>query len=428
MDIRTINWPDERPAIMEHIRVVHGPGDLDLLGRWYGTMPNFDPSDCFVIDGDNGEIAAHLMLIPRALQFGESLLPASEIGVVGTLETHRGQGYARALMDHAVEHMVTRGDAVSIIFGIPNFYEKWGYEYAVGLYLTSYESGIATESALKANQWNLSHSHQRRIASWLGIRGQSITVRPFTVNDLPAVMALYQQESAKGHYIIARDEQMWQWQLNYMTDIGRYDNESFLIAEDSGAILGYIRLVTSAPVNWFRTEDAARFSIIESAGDNPDATEALLYEAAAMARDYDAERIGLFVHPQSQLMEHALTRGAILRSFTGAGFLRLNDLAQVLERMHNTFQSRLSASPFGEWDIQLRVLSENAGAEIALGMEGGKPEIIELASPATDLIRLFSGWFGVGNLALGSYSLRQEDVLKVLFPKGDPKIGLADLL
>src|SRR5437016_11123618 len=133
MEIRSLNWPADRAAVMEHIRLVHGPGDSDLLERWYGTMPGFSPDDCFVIDGENGEIAAHLMLIPRVLRFGDSLLSASEIGVVGTLETYRGQGYARALMERAIERMSERGDALSIIFGIPNFYERWGYEYAVGL-------------------------------------------------------------------------------------------------------------------------------------------------------------------------------------------------------------------------------------------------------------------------------------------------------
>src|SRR5258707_8500939 len=97
MEIRNIDWPAERDAILEHIRVVHGPGDSDLLGKWYGTMPHFDAADCFVIDGSEGEIAAHTMLIPRVIRFGDSILPASEIGVVGTLETYRGAGYATAL-------------------------------------------------------------------------------------------------------------------------------------------------------------------------------------------------------------------------------------------------------------------------------------------------------------------------------------------
>ncbi len=171
MQIRTINWPDDREKILEHIRLVHGPGDSDLLEKWYGSMPGFDPSDCFVIDGDNGEIAAHTMLIPRFVQFGDSVLPASEIGVVGTMEQYRSRGYASALMEQAIERMTERGDAVSLIFGIPNFYEKWGYQYALGLYLTSFESNIETELARKAGEWNMAHSHQRRVASQLGIRG-----------------------------------------------------------------------------------------------------------------------------------------------------------------------------------------------------------------------------------------------------------------
>ena len=90
MEIRNVRWPDDQNAVLEHIRLVHGPGDSDLLGKWYSTMPGFDPADCFVIEGDNGEIAAHTMLVPRRVQFGHSVFQASEIGVVGTLETYRG--------------------------------------------------------------------------------------------------------------------------------------------------------------------------------------------------------------------------------------------------------------------------------------------------------------------------------------------------
>ena len=427
MHIRTLNWPQDRPAILEHIRLVHGPGDSDLLEKWYGATPGFDPADCFVIDGEHGEIAAHTMLIPRSLYFGQSLLPASEIGVVGTLETYRGRGYATALLNRSLERMAERGDAVSIIFGIPNFYERWGYEYSVGLYLTSYESYIETELALKAGEWNLSHGHQRRMSNWLGIRSKPITVRSFSMDDLPAVMTLYQQAAVRGHSIMGRDEPTWRWQIDYMTDIGRHDNDSFLVAEHEGAILAYMRLVSSAPVNWFR-EDATRFSIIEFAGTDPDAAEALLAEAASTARVYNAERIGLFVHPASQLMEHALARGATQRSFTGAGFLRLNDLALTLEGMSNTLQSRMNNSNFAGYPIRLRLMTEDTSAELTFGEAGRKVEQVELGAPAGDLMRLLSGWYGLDNLSPGSYALRHQDVLRVLFPKGNPKIAIADLV
>jgi predicted N-acetyltransferase YhbS len=428
MHIRRISWPADSRAIMEHIRLVHGPGDSDLLEKWYGTMPGFNPDDCFVIDGKDGEIAAHLMLIPRAVRFGDSVLPAAEIGVVGTLETYRGQGYATALMERAIQRMAERGDAVSIIFGIPNFYERWGYDYAVGLYLTSYESSIDTELALRANDWNSSNAYQRRLASMLGVRGKPITVRPFALDDLPAVMTLYDQASALGYSVFVRSEDTWLWQIDYMADIGRHDKDSFLVAEDEGAIVAYLRMVTSAPVNWFRGEEASRFSIVEFAGDDPDATSALLAEAASCARDYDAARIGLFVHPQSTLMGHALARGGTLSAFTGAGFLRLNDLALALDGMSNTLQQRLEASPFARRRIKLRVMTEDTSAEVHLGGEGGAEERIDFEIPAAQLIQLLSGWSGLDTLSSRSYSLRHENILQVLFPKGSPKIAIADLI
>lgn len=147
-----------------------------------------------------------------------------------------------------------------------------------------------------------------------------------------------------------------------------------------------------------------------------------------MACDYGAERIGLFIHPACQMMEHALARGATLRSFTGAGFLRLNDLARTLEGMADTLRHRLNASRFAGYPIQLRLMTEEQSAEISFGEPGRKAEVVELAAPATDLIRLLSGWFGLDNLSPGSYALRHQDVLRAFFPKGNPKIAIADLI
>src|SRR3989304_5888961 len=106
MHIRTIRWPEDRDAILSHIRLVHGPGDHDLLSAWYGSTPYFDPADCFVIDGEReGEIAAHTMLITRQLQIGQSILPVAEIGVVGVLEPYRGMGLGHALLNVAHDRM-----------------------------------------------------------------------------------------------------------------------------------------------------------------------------------------------------------------------------------------------------------------------------------------------------------------------------------
>ncbi len=426
MEIRNIRWPAEQEAIAEHIRLVHGPGDSDLLMRWYGHYPGFDPRDCFVIEGDQGEIAAHTMLIPRLIQIGEAKVPASEIGVVGTLETYRGRGYAHALIERALVRMTERSDVLGLILGIPNFYEQWGYEYAVGLYLTSYESEIETERALTAGKWDLvRHSQQRRTAAYLGMRGREVVVRPFYNGDLESVAALYDVEAARGHYLIGRDLKAWAWQLTYLADVGRYEPDDFLVAEAEGKVLGYVRVVSRGQVNWFTGNEAANFSLIESAGDDADATEALLAAVAQFARDFDAPRIGVHVHPDSQIMRHILAHGGTRRDFTGAAFLRLHDLPGLMNLLGPTLEIRLEGSPFAGRGCQLYIASEDAEASVLLGE--GRDEV-SLEAPAVDLVRLFTGWFGIDDLSSDCYDKRHRALLRVLFPKREPRIGMADIL
>ncbi|MBN1964663.1 MAG: GNAT family N-acetyltransferase [Anaerolineae bacterium] len=426
MLIRTIRWPDERENILDHIRQVHGSDEQDLWDTWYGSMPGFDPADCFVIDGEqDGQIAAHAMIIPRQMQIGESSLPVGEIALVGVLEPYRRQGYAHALLDAAHDRMTARDDALGMLFGNPTFHAHWQYEYGVGLYLTSYESDILTAHALKAGRWNREHSYERRTADRLGTHSQPVTVRRFYTSDLPAVQALYATESARGTYMMARDDAVWTWQLDYMAQIGRYEPDDFLVAEVDNRLVAYARLVTQSPVNWFRGREAAGFSVIEAAGDHPDAVEALLGEVGRIAQTLNAERIGLFVHPESAFMRHALARGASLRDFTGAGYVRLHHLGQTLDRLVPTLETRRLNSRYAMRPYRLVVRTEHEQAEVYLGL--GEPETVELEAPSISLVRLITGWYGIDHLSAG-YHERYADLLRVLFPRRDPKIALADLM
>jgi GNAT superfamily N-acetyltransferase len=426
MTIRTIQWPDEREMLLEHIHQLHGPDDTAIIALWYDGFPYFDPRDCFVIDGDHeGEIAGHVMLVPRQIQIGVSVLPVAEIAMLGVLEPYRAQGYTRALMEHVHQAMTERGDVLGLSFGDPELYERWQYEYAVGLYLTSYESDIPVDLALKAGAWDINHSYERRTADRLGAHNQAISVRRFYLNDLPAVQALYRRAAERGHYMLARDEATWRWQLDYLTRIGRNAPDDFLVAEAGNEILAYARVMSQESPNWFQGEDGARFSVIEAAGDHPDATEALLGQIAHTAQAFGVDRVGLFVHPEGRFMQHALAHGAARRQFTGAGFLRLHDLGRALELLHDTLEARRLNSRYATRAYRLIVTTEHDQAELELGM--GEADVVALEIPTTALVRLITGWYGIEHVGLG-YHERFADLLRVLFPRRDPKIGLADLM
>lgn len=430
--VRPLRWPDDRAALIEHFRHAHESDDDELLGTWYGTLPGFDPHNSFVIDGEDGAIAAHIMLIPRQLQIGISTLPTAEIALAGCLDDHNRVEMLRALFETVHERAAERGDALSLLLGPPdNGYWQaegqgtWQYEYAIGLYLTSFESDIATEALLRAGSWDLTHSYQRRTADRLGVKHQPVTVRRFYSSDLPAVSALYSAAGARGDYVFVRDEALWTWQLDYLARIGRYEPDDFLVAEISGNVVAYARIVSQAPVNWFMESDAPSFSIVEAAGDDPDGVEALVAAIGHTARTLDADRIGLHIHPQCALMTHLLARGASLRAFTGAGMVRLNDLGEALDRLHATLELRRLNSPYAGRAYRLVVSTESDQGEVLLG--AGDHELVDLEIPATSLACLITGWIGLDQVIAG-YPERYGPLLRALFPQRDPRIALSDLL
>jgi predicted N-acetyltransferase YhbS len=426
MAIRTIRWPEERDAILDHVRLAYGTDEYEQVASWYGTLPGFDPADCFVIDGDHpGEIAAHGSLVPRVFQIGDSPLPAAEIGLLSVLDAYRGRGYESLLLEALHQRMSEREFVLSISFGDPTLFGEWQYEYAVGLYLTSFESEISLEQALRAGNWSTAHSYERRMADWLGANNREVAVRRYYSGDLSAIQALYAEASARGHYCLARHQDVWTWQIEHLLRTGRNDPDDFLVAEVDGRLVAYARLITQGPINVFRDTHATRFNVVEAGGSHPDGIEALLAQIAHTAQTLNIERIGLFVHPQSAFMQHALVRGARLRHFTGAALMRLHNLALTLYLLEPTLESRRLNSRFAPRPYRLVVTTEHDQAEVFLGM--GEPEVVELEVPSTSLVRLFTGWYGIDNLAIG-YSERHADLLRVLFPKRDPKIGLVDLL
>src|SRR4051794_20283059 len=82
---------------------------------------------------------SRLFITPLTLTLGVARVRVDGIGGVWTEESQRMQGYARQLMEVSVAHMLdaaARGASqagqpepahLSILWGIPNFYEKFGY-------------------------------------------------------------------------------------------------------------------------------------------------------------------------------------------------------------------------------------------------------------------------------------------------------------
>src|SRR5215211_1721722 len=119
----------------------------------------------------HGRQISRVVIVPMLMRIGAAVVRMDGIGGVGTEEEFRNRGYSRRVMETAVLQM-QRGDAaLSTLFGIQDFYQKFGYEttgpeYSVILPLV--DSSAAGHSLPRG--WRF---------------------RPLTADDMSAVMQLY---------------------------------------------------------------------------------------------------------------------------------------------------------------------------------------------------------------------------------------------
>ncbi len=78
------------------------------------------------------------------IRIGEARLRMGGFGWVATSERHRRKGIASAMLQDSLHYMADHGYHVSMLFGIPDFYHKFGYATALAEYVTSVDVLEAT--------------------------------------------------------------------------------------------------------------------------------------------------------------------------------------------------------------------------------------------------------------------------------------------
>src|SRR5579859_5331316 len=147
--------------------------DARLWRRYVEALPEFDPRQLRgVFDGE--VFAGGCIIYERELCAGEARLRTACIGGVVTHPEHRLRGVGTALMRDAITFAERHGHALLLLDGIPNFYHRWGYTDIYDL----------TE-----------HIIERAAVATLPATG--CTTRPATLDESPALLALYQRHYSR---------------------------------------------------------------------------------------------------------------------------------------------------------------------------------------------------------------------------------------
>jgi predicted N-acetyltransferase YhbS len=112
------------------------------------TFTDYWPRRAYVLDGYikesnydweasrigivDDEVATHFGVWDFTMRVGISRLRIAGIGAVATLETHRKKGLMAETAADCVAGLADAGYDASLLFGIPNFYHRFGYEVCFG--------------------------------------------------------------------------------------------------------------------------------------------------------------------------------------------------------------------------------------------------------------------------------------------------------
>src|SRR3954469_6678081 len=119
----------------------------------------------------DGAKVSRVVVIPMLMRIGAAVVRMDGVGGVETSEELRHRGYSRRVMEAVVEQIKAGDASISTLFGIQDFYQKFGYETA-GPELTTI----------------LPNSDHPQFAPDLP---SGWRFRPLAEGDLPALMALY---------------------------------------------------------------------------------------------------------------------------------------------------------------------------------------------------------------------------------------------
>jgi predicted acetyltransferase len=74
-------------------------------------------------------------ILALEMRIGAAVVRMDGIGGVSTLEPYRNQGHARHVLNAAIAHMSAGDAALTMLYGITDFYPKFGYATAGPDYL-----------------------------------------------------------------------------------------------------------------------------------------------------------------------------------------------------------------------------------------------------------------------------------------------------
>jgi predicted N-acetyltransferase YhbS len=315
--------PEELPSLRELTGTVFRPRLVDEYPQLFHEENFENLRVC--LDGD-GRCVSHVGMTTQPASLFGCTIQVGCIGAVGTLPDYRGQGLASRCFDDAVEKARHDGTDILLVSGDRSLYRRRGC-LPVGrdtVFTLTREAAAAEPSPL------------------------SVTVEPWTDDDLPRAMDAYRREPVR----FRRAPEDYRRALDCGVVMNR--PTEFLAVRENGAFRGYLLVGR-------RDGEGTPLRVAEFAGDRRALLAAL---PEALRRVPDAPEIGWQVSGHDVLFRDLCAAAAGLTGSPASapGTVKLVNFPQLLERMRPLWDELLGAAAPRFWNSGSTATTNTASA------------------------------------------------------------------
>ncbi|MCL5998859.1 MAG: GNAT family N-acetyltransferase [Chloroflexi bacterium] len=249
------------------------------------------------------QLVSWLTIIDYQMRIGSAVVRMAGIGGVETHHKHRMQGHMRVLFEDTVQYMLAQGYDISMLFGIPNFYPKFGYAVCLPWPKATVQTRDAELAQTEAVPCNM---------------------RPVGPDDLSAIIDLYNQRNASRTCSLVRTAEYFK---GFTKGTG-WDTrtEAITLEDGQGGFAGYAA--------WDKSDQTVNVVEVESI--SPSFYPALLYEFARQAIARRCGHITLFMppdHPFAQFVQRYGCEWSIKYMRHSDGMMRILNQASLIEKI-----------------------------------------------------------------------------------------------
>ena len=356
---------------------------------------------------EDEEMVSQLGLREYQMRFGSVRLKLGGIDGVGTREEYRNKGYSRQVMEHTIAFMNENGYDVSMLFGIPNFYHKFGYATVIPETYVEFDTKDVPAAA------------------------STYQVRRFQTEDTPKVVELYSTNNAERTGTPLRTGIGWK----EFTRRGGIVPDPYVVLNEADEVIGYFVCNHDNTKKDMIDQSCTLFDI---GFQDRTIFETIVHFLVYSVNYTSAERIICAIPADHPFAIFCRRYGCRTHTYTPKdhmGMMRIINQPSTLKKITGELEKRLQRSmDLGQWRGQI-LISTDLGQDCleihqgSIAHTNSQSNDCHLEIPQDKLIQLIMGRRSIEDLAIEpdvSVSAEILPVLDTLFPLGYPHVWWSD--